>query len=167
MKEFKLSVGPIDKEGISVALREGNICLNGYAEAYMSHPGFTGPIGAEEIKLVICPLEELGAAEGCTFGKIDGLAARRGLRACRPWVGPLLRLAMTEQEMSRSSILSGQHKAPDGAVTVFSKPLSGDDAFPKGLYLRHVEGRLWLRGYVCDGLHVWSGKDLFVFENKC
>ena len=164
MKELILSVGPIDKEGISAALREGNIYLNGYAEAYMAHPDFRGPIGEEEIRLVICRLEELGAAEGCVFGEIGGLAARRGLRVCRPWVGPLLRLEMTEQEMSRNSILSGQHRAPDGAVTVFSELLSGDDAFPKGLYLRNVEGRLWLRGYVCDGLHVWSGKDLLAFE---
>ena len=39
-----------------------------------------------------------------------------------------------------------------------------DDELPKGLYLRNVDGRLWLRGYVCDSAYRFSSNDLFAFE---
>lgn len=43
-------------------------------------------------------------------------------------------------------------------------PLEPDDSFPKGLYLRSVNGTLWLRGFVCDNGFVFNGCDLFAFD---
>ncbi|MBE5766959.1 MAG: hypothetical protein E7335_07350 [Clostridiales bacterium] len=91
-------------------------------------------------------------------------AASLGLKPCHPAMGLYLRLAWKTQANSKNTALSGQHRAPDGAVTVLSLPLEKDDVFPKGLYLRSVDGKLWLRGYVCDNLHLWSAEDLFAFE---
>ena len=77
-----------------------------------------------------------------------------------------LRLHLTDQRESGNTVLTGTHRAPDGAITVLSEPLSRDDAFPKGLYLRNVSGKLWLRGYVCDDSYVWSASDVFALERK-
>lgn len=43
-------------------------------------------------------------------------------------------------------------------ITVHARPI------PRSLYLRKVEGVLWLRGYVCDAAYRWLGDDLFAFE---
>ena len=69
-----------------------------------------------------------------------------------------------DQVRSENSVLSGTHRAPDGAVTVLSEFIEEDDDFPKGLYLRNVDGALWLRGYICDKTHNWSLADVFAFE---
>lgn len=163
MNEITLNIKSLDKEALMAQLDEKGICLNKYAEIYMAHTGFQKPF-EEKVKIVLCSLAELGAPDGCHFSEIFSLAENAGLRPCRPWTGPFLRLEMTGQEMSKNGGLSGQHRAPDGAVTVFSRPLEGDDDFPKGLYLRNVDGKLWLRGYVCDEGHLWSGGDIFAFE---
>ena len=68
--------------------------------------------------------------------------------------------------MSRNSVLSGTHRAPDQAVTVLTAVLEEDNDFPKGLYLRNADGKLWLRGYVCDAEHHFSGDDLFAFQDS-
>ena len=43
-------------------------------------------------------------------------------------------------------------------ITVHARPI------PRSLYLRKVEGVLWLRGYVCSEDHRWSPDDVFAFE---
>ena len=75
-----------------------------------------------------------------------------------------LRLHLTDQRESGNTVLNGTHRAPDGAITVLSEPLSPEDTFPKGLYLRNVSGTLWLRGYVCDADFVWSPSDVFALS---
>ena len=45
-----------------------------------------------------------------------------------------------------------------------SDALSRDDEYPKGFYLRVVDGRAWLRGYRCDDGHSWSPDDRFIFQ---
>lgn len=163
MTEIILNIRPLDKEALMALLREKNIGLNEYAEIYMAHTDFWKPCG-EKIKIVMCSLAELGAPDGCHFSEIFSLAENAGLRPCRPWMGPFLRFEMTGQDMSKNGVLSGQHRAPDGAITVFSELLESNDDFPKGMYLRNVDGKLWLRGYVCDESHLWSGEDIFAFE---
>ena len=74
--------------------------------------------------------------------------------------------AWTDQPQSQNSVLSGTHSSPDGAITVLSELLEGDDAFPKGLYLRKVDGNLWLRGYVCDSAYRFPGDALFALEMR-
>lgn len=56
-----------------------------------------------------------------------------------------------------------QNQAPSGSVTVASEAISEDNTFPKGFYLRHMNGELWLRGYCADDLHSWNADDRFIF----
>ncbi len=38
------------------------------------------------------------------------------------------------------------------------------DDYPKGFYLRVVDGRAWLRGYRCDDEYDFDPADRFVFR---
>ncbi|MGO1200370.1 MAG: hypothetical protein ACTMKY_10790 [Dermabacteraceae bacterium] len=60
-----------------------------------------------------------------------------------------MRLALTSQTAAPDSVLSAG-RAPRGALHVLSAPLSEDHEYPKGFYLRRVDGVSWLRGYCCD-----------------
>jgi hypothetical protein len=55
------------------------------------------------------------------------------------------------------------HQAPSGSITIASEPLSEDDDFPKGFYLRRIKGVLWLRGYRSGAEHIWEPGDHFLF----
>ncbi|MCY1241037.1 hypothetical protein D9M72_539170 [compost metagenome] len=72
-------------------------------------------------------------------------------------------MALNEQVTSSDSVMSSG-RAPDGALTVASEALSRDDDYPKGFYLRVVDGQAWLRGYRCDDEHTWSPDDRFIFQ---
>ncbi|WP_192796768.1 hypothetical protein [Serinicoccus kebangsaanensis] len=43
-----------------------------------------------------------------------------------------------------------------GSIHVASEPLSEDEAYPKGFYLRVVDDEPWLRGYRCDDSYEWG-----------
>ncbi|GAB3251424.1 hypothetical protein GCM10027562_11480 [Arthrobacter pigmenti] len=47
-------------------------------------------------------------------------------------------------------------RAPSGAIHIASEPLSEDVEYPKGFYIRVVDGQAWLRGYRCDDKYVWA-----------
>ncbi len=163
MRRVDVPAIPLTKEELPAALAAAGVRVNGHAERFFAHPRFA-PEGFGGAQVVIASLRELGHPEAATLGEILALAPALGLKPCQSETGLFLRLAWTEQEPSRNEILSGQHRAPDGAVTVLSAPLEEDDAFPKGLYLRRVGDTLWLRGYVCGEDHLWSEDDLFAFE---
>ena len=156
----------IQKSEIPTVLKENNIRINEYAKIYMAHPDFRTEGTQSDITVVLCVLKELGLEKGAVYADIFSVAAETGLYPCRPSVGLFLRLAYLDQTQSRNSVLSGTHHAPDSAVTVYSEALEKDDDFPKGLYLRNVDGTLWLRGYICDNTYHWSAEDIFAFEKR-
>ena len=112
----------------------------------------------------VASLEKLGLARGASLDEL--LRHIKGTRfaPCPPDTGYFLRLAWTDQPKSRNAVLTGTHSAPDQAATVLSETLERDDAFPKGLYLRKVDGILWLRGYVCDSAYRFPDSALFALE---
>jgi len=57
-------------------------------------------------------------------------------------------------------------RSPAGALKVASAPLSDDVAFPKGFYLRVVDGTLWLRGFRCDDEYRFTPDDTFAFRSS-
>lgn len=97
---------------------------------------------------------DLGLPDGCTLPQILAAAKERGFLPCPPDMGPYLRLALMEQEQAPDSVLSAG-RVPTGALHVLSEPLSEDYRYPKGFYLRVVDGARWLRGYWCDDDYVW------------
>lgn len=56
--------------------------------------------------------------------------------------------------------LGSAGRAPSGALHIASEPLSDDEAYPKGFYLRVVDGETWLRGFRCDDTYEWGPEQL-------
>lgn len=82
---------------------------------------------------------------------------------CPAVTGPYLRLAMLDQVSAPDSVMSAG-RAPTGSLTIAAEPLNEDQDYPKGFYLRTVDGIPWLRGYLCDDLHEFAQEDTFVFR---
>ena len=144
-------------------LKEHGILTNRYAEMVIAHSRFSAR-GAGEMTAAILSLEELGLERGASLDELLRHIQGTQFSPCPPDTGFFLRLAWTDQPQSQNSVLTGTHSAPDQAVTVLSEMLERDDAFPKGLYLRKVDGNLWLRGYVCDSAYRFPGDALFALE---
>lgn len=166
MQEMLVMTYPIDKSEILSVLAANNIQVNEYAKVYMAHPHFQTDGVCSNIAVVLCSLQELSLESGSIYSDILLSAGKMGLYPCLPSTGLFLRLSYLNQPQSNNNVLSGVHCAPESAVTVFSKPLEKDDSFPKGLYLRNVDGTLWLRGYVCDEAYPWASGDIFAFEKR-
>ena len=165
MKRIVLKTESLAADQIIRMLEENHILMNDYARMYIAHPRFFS-IQSEEVSVVIASLQETGLETGATLNEIFRHIQTIGLKPCSPETGAFLRLQWKEQPQSRNSVLSGTHSAPDSAVTVLSELLEEDDAFPKGLYLRNVDGSLWLRGYICDLTYRFPEDALFAFQES-
>ena len=163
MEFFTLKATPFPKNQISHRLDEHNIFINRYAEMLFAHPTFSTE-NTREMTIVIASLREIGLENGATLNEIFRQIEENGFKPCPINTGLFLRFTWKNQPQSQNSILSGTHCSPQQAVVVLSEQIETDDAFPKGLYLRNVDGRLWLRGYICDSEYRFSGNDLFAFE---
>ena len=163
MNLILLRADPFPKSQIPKKLQDHGISVNPYAEVLFTHPAFSTE-SFREMRIVITSLREIGLADGGTLDEIRKQGMKRGFRPCPLSTGLFLRMQWTDQPESRNSILTGTHASPDGAVIVLSEKPEADDTFPKGLYLRKVDGVLWLRGYICDDEFTYSGEDLFVFD---
>ena len=166
MQEKTVAVYPIPKDQITTVLETNAIHINEYAKVYMDHSAFQTEEVRPQVTVMLCSLQELGLKNGAVYADIFSRAGELGLYPCQPSTGLFLRLSYLNQAQSRDSVLSGAHYSPDSAVTVLSEFLEEDDGFPKGLYLRNVDGTLWLRGYVCDQAYKWSPEDIFALEKK-
>ena len=164
MNEIKCDKYPIPKNQVLTILESNHISVNEYAKTYMDHPRFQTDEKRSQVALELRSLRSLGFENGAVYADIFSRIRELGLRPCQPNIGLFLRLSYTDQDQSENCVLSGAHRAPDGAVTVLSEFLEEDDNFPKGLYLRNVGGTLWLRGYICEKTYAWSPEDIFVFE---
>jgi len=163
MKLITLKAEPFSKAQIGKKLEEHSIFINRYASEFFAHPAFSTE-HTHEMTIAVASLREIGLENGATLNEIFQQTETLGFKPCPTNTGLFLRLIWKEQPQSRNSILSGTHHSPDRAVTVLSEIIEMDDSFPKGLYLRNVDGRLWLRGYVCDSSYRFSSDDLFAFE---
>ena len=163
MRQITINTGLFSKDQIPEKLEEHGIRINGYAEEFFSHPRFSVEYSGRST-VTIASLREIGFENGATLEDIFQRLPQVGLKPCPAGTGLLLRLAWPDQPKSQNSILSGTHEAPNQAVTVLSEVLEQNDGFPKGLYLRNVDGVLWLRGYTCDSAYKCPGDALFAFE---
>ena len=163
MEFITLKRNPFPKNRISHKLEEHDILINRYAEVFLAHPAFSTE-NTREMTIAIASLREIGLENGGTLNEIFRQIEKSGFKPCPINTGLFLRFAWKNQPQSQNSVLSGTHGSPDQAVVVLSEPIETEDAFPKGLYLRNVDGGLWLRGYVCDSEYRFSGDDLFAFE---
>jgi hypothetical protein len=155
-------VGGLSHDELLTRLRAAGAHMNAHAETLLVEATAAG-FGREAVSVVERSVRELGLPEGGTLPDVFERAESRGLWHCPPLTAAYLRLVMHDQASAPDSILSSG-RAPSGSLTVAAPRLREDDDFPRGFYLRVIDGQPWLRGYRCDDQHVWSPDDRFVFR---
>lgn len=158
---MRVSIGGRTRSSLLAELAQAGVELNEHAERLLETEAFDAERPPSAVLIVERTVAELGLSEGAALSEVFAAAIAHGLVLLPLDAGPYLRLAMMSQEASGDPRMSCG-TAPDGALTIASPPLD-DDEFPKGFYLRVVDGVPWLRGYRCDDEHRWSPGDRFLF----
>lgn len=153
----------MSKAELLAALQTSGVQLNEYGRALFADDRFTTLPSASQAQTVEVSVEGMGFPKAALFAEIGDRAAALGLSLCPLEVGPHLRLQFLDQPEGAVGFPLTSHRAPPGAITVASEPISDDDKTPKGLYLRRIEGVLWLRGYRASADNVWNPEDRLVF----
>ncbi len=160
-----LQVGGLTRSELKEALALAGVRVNPSGETLLEDPVFQS-IEAETVAavdIVECSVGDLGLVEGATLPQILIAAEQAGLLLCPRFAGPYLRLAMPEQPSAPDAVMSNG-RAPTGSVTVASERLRVEYEYPRGFYLRVVEGQPWLRGFRCTDEAPWFPKDRFAFR---
>lgn len=158
---FVVQSGGQSRAEVLQLLHSAGDMLNAHAETLLAHPFFDAPV-ARSLRIVERTVGELGFERGAVQSRVFTAARNQGLELCPLVTGPYLRLAIMEQTNAPDSVLSAG-RAPTGAIHVASEPLSEDVEYPKGFYLRVVDGQPWLRGYRCDDTYVWAPEQRLAF----
>ncbi|MCY0910039.1 MAG: hypothetical protein OWR62_16825, partial [Sulfobacillus thermotolerans] len=157
-----VEVGGLTKSQLMQKLQQQSILMNESAERLFADDKFTTSdtkYTVQTVELTVC---DLSFPDGAITGEIFNRATELGLKLCPLELGPHLRLAYLDQPEGYLVNSSKQHQAPSGSITIASEILTEDHDFPKGFYLRRINGVLWLRGYRADHLHVWNPDDHFI-----
>ena len=160
-----IEYGGISKEDLLEKLQASGIRLNSFAEIIFSSEFFKTSIYKHAIQIAEISIGELGFDNGATIPEIKGRIKSFGLAECPLELAPYLRLKFPDQQ----EVIDGsakQNQSPPGAVTIFSELVTNDDDFPKGFYLRKIDGELWLRGFTCSMDFVWNREDRLIFKVK-
>ncbi|OWA33560.1 hypothetical protein B9G55_19560 [Saccharibacillus sp. O16] len=157
----------IDIEGLTKIelyeqLQVQSILLNAYAEELFADERFDPTSSKQSIVTVELSAADLGFPDGATMPELLARAHAAELHAGPLELGVYLRLHLLDQPAGDLAS-EVRHQAPNGSITVVSSPLTDDPDFPKGFYLRRMDGKLWLRGYRADDQHIWNGQDRFIF----
>ncbi|MDF2993286.1 MAG: hypothetical protein K0S37_3800 [Microbacterium sp.] len=169
---WSIEVGGLSRVDLIERLDDRGIQRNAYAEILLADPVFDEAAREtttrettmrETVSVVEKSVADLGFTDGATLTQVFDAAVRRGLALCSAVTAPYLRLATLDQASAPDSILS-TGRAPTGSVNVASPVLRADHEYPKGFYLRVIDGVPWLRGYRCDDEFVHSPGDRFVFR---
>ncbi|MBG6181155.1 hypothetical protein [Arthrobacter sp. CAN_A1] len=162
IERLEVGVGGLSPSQLRDSLSSRGILVNGLAEILIEDV-ILADRASHPVVVTERTVAELGLPRGATLTQIFDVAQRQGLSLCPVDTAPYLRLALIEQAESRDSVMSSG-TAPDGGLTVAAEALGQDDEYPRGFYLRVVDGHAWLRGYRCDDVHVWSPDDRFIFQ---
>ena len=162
VERLEIRVGGLTRSQLMSTLRSRGILLNDHAETLLKDV-VLDDLASHRVVVTERTVAELGLTSGATLPQIFEAAQSHGLLMCPADTGPYLRMALNEQMTSRDAAMSSG-RAPDGALTVAAEPPNHDDEYPKGFYLRVVNGQAWLRGYRCDNEHTWSPNDRFIFQ---
>ncbi len=150
----KVKYGGTSKEDLLERLIAENIHLNEYAVALWKSDAFVVSPKKEVAEIVELSVQDLEFTDGATFEEIFSRIEQLHLNLCPLEIGPYLRLSYLDQKEEAET---GKNKAPKGSITIFSKlEKAQDEDFPKGFYIRKMDGRLWLRGYVCPMDYIWA-----------
>jgi len=156
-------IGGVSKPELLNRLSIAGVQLNEAAHALFADDRFTASADSAIVDAVEVSVAWLGFPSGATFAEVVAAAASHGLALCELELAAHLRLQFTDQPEGAAGQPPSRNRAPPGALTVASVPISEDDEVPKGFYLRRIDGVLWLRGYRSWADHQWSADDVFVF----
>ncbi|MEV8268186.1 hypothetical protein [Microbacterium sp. NPDC076911] len=159
----RVFVGHLSREVLLARLHASGTLLNEHANTLLDDSAFDDVGEGEVISIAERSVAAIGLADGATLTQIYARATCQGLLLCPAVAGPYLRFALAQQQSAPDSVLSSG-RAPTGSVTVAARALREDDEFPKGFYLRTIDGKPWLRGFRCDDQHLWSPADRFIFR---
>ncbi len=162
-----IEVGGLTKFQLIQKLQQHSVLMNESAERLFADNKFTTSDLTYFLKTVELTVRDLGFAEGATTAQIFKRASEVGLDLCPLELGPRMRFQYLDQPEGYLGKPSLPHQAPYGSITIASEVLSEDEDFPKGFYLRRIDGVLWLRGYRAKQTYVWKPDDHLIFlSNK-
>jgi hypothetical protein len=151
---LRIEYGGLTKDELLTKLANEKIYLNKYANIIFNSSLFAASNEKRRINIVVFSVKDLGFANGATLSEIINKSLGIGLSLCAIDVGAYLRLGYFEQ---KEEIEFQKNKAPKGSITILSDPINiQDEDFPKGFYIRKIDGQLWLRGYICPMDYVWE-----------
>ncbi|MCJ8007247.1 helicase [Lederbergia wuyishanensis] len=159
----EIEVGGFTKSQLIKKLEQNSIMINEYGDKLLADDKFITTDTKYTLRTVELTVGDLDFPDGATTVQIFKKASELGLELCPLELGPYLRLEYLDQPEGFWGNPLQQNQAPSGSITIASEILYEDDDFPKGFYLRRINGVLWLRGYRADDLHVWNPDDHFIF----
>jgi hypothetical protein len=158
-----VKVGGESKQQLLSQLTDAGVNLNEYARALFLSDKFTTSPASQQLVAIEAAVRYFGFTRGATMAELHDKARAFGLIPPSLEMAPHLRLQYLDQPEGCWGHPVTEHRAPPGSITIASAPLSDDDEFPKGFYLRRIKGALWLRGYRCGTENVWNPDDRLVF----
>jgi hypothetical protein len=155
----------LSRAELSSALGLAGVQLNASAQTLLEDRIFDSDAArtVTTIEVVECSAADLGIDGEASLAQLLATANEHGLRTCPAFAGPYLRLATTHQSTAPDSVMSNGH-APTGSITIASERLRVEYEYPRGFYLRVIDGQLWLRGYRCAEDASWRPGDRFIFQ---
>ncbi len=149
----RIKYGGTSKEDLLKRLIAENIHMNEYAKTLWSSDIFVTSPSEQVADIIELSVQNLGFTNGAAFEEIFTRIRELNLNLCPLEIGPHLRLIFMDQKEEAET---GKNKAPKGSITIFSKIERQEEDFPRGFYLRKIDGKLWLRGYVCPIDYIWA-----------
>ena len=152
-RSWVLDVGNRSKESLLFQLSHHKVNLNAYAAMILMSENFSNGSTGQQVTVIEVSLRNLGFEEGAVFSEITDAASSLGFELCPIELAPYLRLQYLDQPL-------------DSKVTIASNRPFPSEEYPKGFYLGHSNGCLWLRGYRASDDWEWFPEHRFVFVKR-
>lgn len=166
MEEHLVQIGGRTGDELLDDLVSAGIRLNVHAKTLLASGKFQTETKPRGIAVVVVSVGDLGFPNGAGIQAIHKSALERQLAQCPIELAPHFRMQYRDQPEGFIGYPSTQAMAPPRSITVACEPIDADNDFPKGFYLRRIDGELWLRGYRSDDEHIWDSQDRFAFCRK-
>ena len=161
-----VAVGGMTKDDLLAELQRHGVQMNEAGQQLFASDLFQPSAVRRVTGTVEISVRDLGFADGATMPQLHAAAPSRGLTLPPVELGPYLRLHYLDQPEGFEGRHGCFHRAPPGSITIAAPhPAEDDESFPKGFYLRRIEGVLWLRGYWSGLDHVYGPEDRLVFAD--
>ncbi|WP_143539082.1 MULTISPECIES: hypothetical protein [Rothia] len=143
-QDLTVPVYPLTSDEILVHLDQEGIGYNDFLPMYLTHSKCLPFTEIGNLTVRIATLAEFGFTRPVEFPELLKGIESQGYSACPPTTGFYLRMMLSDQNQSTDSVLSAG-RTPQGAINVLTQKFTEEFEVPRMLYLRNVDGKLWLR----------------------